>query len=252
MIEAKGLTKVFGKVKAVDDVTFSVAPGELFAFLGPNGAGKTTTIKMLSGLLIPTDGEAYISGVSVLKDPIEAKRHLGFVPDQPNVYDKLTLREFLEFVTDIYRMDRKRSRAIADEYLDIFELSDRQDDLMQGYSHGMRQKANIIAALIHDPKVLFLDEPTVGLDPRSARIIKDILKKLTKEEGRTIFMSTHILEIAEEMADRVGIIQKGQLKYIGTVEELRKTQGKEGSLEELFLELTASDDDKELISHLRG
>ncbi|MDD2431082.1 MAG: ABC transporter ATP-binding protein [Firmicutes bacterium] len=251
MIEARELTKQFGKVKAVDNVSFKVAPGELFAFLGPNGAGKTTTIKMLSGLLIPTSGTAYIDGVSVIDNPVEAKKHMGFVPDQPNVYDKLTLREFLNFVISIYRVDRKRAGQIADEYLDIFELADRQDELLQGYSHGMRQKTNIIAALIHEPKVMFLDEPTVGLDPRSARLIKDILKQLTAE-GKTIFMSTHILEIAEEMADRVGIIQKGQLKFIGTVAELRSSQGKEGSLEELFLQLTASEDDKELISHLKG
>ncbi|MFA6694312.1 MAG: ABC transporter ATP-binding protein, partial [Bacillota bacterium] len=212
---------------------------------------KTTTIKMLSGLLIPTSGTAYIDGVSVIDNPVEAKKHMGFVPDQPNVYDKLTLREFLNFVISIYRVDRKRAGQIADEYLDIFELADRQDELLQGYSHGMRQKTNIIAALIHEPKVMFLDEPTVGLDPRSARLIKDILKQLTAE-GKTIFMSTHILEIAEEMADRVGIIQKGQLKFIGTVAELRSSQGKEGSLEELFLQLTASEDDKELISHLKG
>jgi len=251
VIEAKELTKDFGKFRAVDKVSFKVEPGELFAFLGPNGAGKTTTIKMLSGLLIPTAGEASICSVSVTNNPVEAKKYIGFVPDEPNVYDKLTLREFLDFVADIYQIERQKARQIAKEYLKIFELDDRQDDLMQGYSHGMRQKTNIIAALIHDPQVLFLDEPTVGLDPRSARLIKDILKELAKE-GRTVFMSTHILEIAEEMADRVGIIQKGQLKFIGTVEELRQGQGKEGSLEELFLQLTASDADKELISHLRG
>ncbi len=251
MIEAIELTKDFGKFRAVDQVSLEVKPGELFAFLGPNGAGKTTTIKILSGLLIPTAGEASICGVSVTENPVEAKKHIGFVPDEPNVYDKLTLREFLDFVADIYRIERQKARQVAKEYLEIFELEDRQDDLMQGYSHGMRQKTNIIAALIHDPQVLFLDEPTVGLDPRSARLIKDILKEFAKE-GRTIFMSTHILEIAEEMADRVGIIQKGQLKFIGTVEELRQGQGKEGSLEELFLQLTASEADKELISHLRG
>ncbi len=251
MIEAVNLTKDFGKFRAVDNVSFHVNSGELFAFLGPNGAGKTTTIKMLSGLLIPTSGEAYLSGISVNDNPVEAKKILGFVPDEPSVYDKLTLREFLNFVADIYQIDRKKAKETADEYLEIFELEDRQDDLMQGYSHGMRQKANIIAALIHDPQVLFLDEPTVGLDPRSARLIKDILKDMTKE-GKTVFMSTHILEIAEEMADKVGIIQKGQLKFVGTVEDLREAQGTEGSLEELFLQLTASEEDKELISHLKG
>jgi ABC-2 type transport system ATP-binding protein len=251
MIEARGLTKEFGKFKAVDNVNFKVESGELFAFLGPNGAGKTTTIKMLAGLLIPSSGEALLSGISVHDNPVEAKKLIGFVPDEPNIYDKLTLREFLDFVADIYRMDRERAREIAEYYLEIFELTDRQDELMQGYSHGMRQKANIIAAMIHDPQVIFLDEPTVGLDPRSARLIKDILKKLTKE-GKTVFMSTHILEIAEEMADRVGIIQKGQLKFVGTVEELAMAQGSKGSLEELFLQLTGSEEDKELISHLKG
>ncbi|HOA90779.1 MAG: ABC transporter ATP-binding protein [Bacillota bacterium] len=251
MIESRELTKKFGNVTAVNSVSFDVKEGELFAFLGPNGAGKTTTIKMLSGLLIPTSGAAFIDGVSVIDNPVEAKKRIGFVPDQPNVYDKLTLREFLDFVISIYRVDRKKAQETAEEYLEIFDLADRQDELLEGYSHGMRQKANIIAALIHEPKVMFLDEPTVGLDPRSARLIKDILRKLTAE-GRTIFMSTHILEIAEEMADRVGIINKGSLKFIGTVEELRKAQGKDGSLEDLFLELTASEEDKELISQLRG
>ncbi|HOL14496.1 MAG TPA: ABC transporter ATP-binding protein [Bacillota bacterium] len=251
MIESRELTKKFGNVIAVNSVSFDVKEGELFAFLGPNGAGKTTTIKMLSGLLIPTSGAAFIDGVSVIDNPVEAKKRIGFVPDQPNVYDKLTLREFLDFVISIYRVDRKKAQETAEEYLEIFDLADRQDELLEGYSHGMRQKANIIAALIHEPKVMFLDEPTVGLDPRSARLIKDILRKLTAE-GRTIFMSTHILEIAEEMADRVGIINKGSLKFIGTVEELRKAQGKDGSLEDLFLELTASEEDKELISQLRG
>lgn len=260
MIKAENLLKDFGGYKAVDGVSFTVKPGELFCFLGPNGAGKTTTIKMLIGILKPTSGIAEIAGMNVWADPMLAKSYIGYVPDSPNLYDKLTAAEFLEFVADIYNVPKDRRKKKIEDLLALFELSDNAGELLQGFSHGMRQKICIAAALLHDPKVLFLDEPTVGLDPKSARRIKDILKELC-DKGVTVFLTTHILEIAERMADRVGIIQKGKLIFVGTVPELREYAGgrqttdKPGetqSLEDLFLELTGGSEYEDISRYLEG
>ncbi len=243
-IEAAGLTKTYGAFTAVQDMTLRVRPGEIYGFLGPNGAGKTTTIKMLVGLLKPSGGVARIVGYDVQRQPLQAKACLGYVPDQPILYDKLRGREFLTFMARLYRVDGRTAQRRADDLLRVFDLSDAADHLVEGYSHGMRQKLALAGALIHRPSVLFLDEPTVGLDPKSARLIKDLLLQL-REAGVAVMMSTHILEIAERMCDRVGIIFNGRLIAEGTVAELHALQGG-GSLEEIFLSLTGGADYAEL------
>jgi ABC-2 type transport system ATP-binding protein len=252
MLQTVNLTKNYGQLTAVNQLNLEVEAGELFGFLGPNGAGKTTTIKMMAGILTPTQGQVFLDGINVHRNPVQAKSLLAYVPDQPNLYEKLSPREFLSFIADIYRMDRTSVERQSSHWLEIFNLSDRADELMGGFSHGMKQKVSLIAALLHEPRVLFLDEPTVGLDPRSARMIKDLLRTLC-EKGVTVFMSTHILEIAERMCDRVGIIQNGQLLALGSIEELRtrtnhgqSTDNSSPTLEDLFLELTGGDEYTEI------
>lgn len=254
MIRATGLTKKYGSLTAVDNLNLSVKSGDIFGFLGPNGAGKTTTIKMLIGLLTPTAGSAEICGIDVAKNPVEAKSKIGFVPDTPDVYERLTARELLRFVADLRRLPAAKAEAKIDELMALFELTDRQYELLGGYSHGMRQKVCIASALIGEPDVLFLDEPTVDLDPKSARLVKDILRRVA-DDGGAVFVSTHVLEIAERMCDRVGIIQRGRLIAEGTVEELRAKAvpgkaGEDASLEDLFLKLTGGEEHKDLIKHL--
>ena len=236
-VQAQNLRKVYGKLEAVADATFTLQPGEIVGFLGPNGAGKTTTIKLLTGLLEPTAGRAIILGHDIQKEPIPAKAAFGYVPDTPNLYGKLTGWEFLKFMSRLYRVPQDRAEHRARELLRLFQLADAASDLLEGYSHGMQQKIAIAAALIHDPKVLFLDEPTVGLDPKSARLIKDILGQL-RDRGTAIFFSTHILEIAERMCDRVMIINQGRIIAAGTMAELRAGENSTGSLEDIFLALT--------------
>lgn len=253
MIRAIGLTKRYGNVEAVRGLTLEVMPGEVFGFLGPNGAGKTTTIKMLVGMLAPTAGNAEICGVDVSKDPVQAKSLIGYVPDSPDVYEKLSAREFLRFVGDIRRIDPYKCEERISSLLSLFGLEERADDLLGSYSRGMRQRVCIAQALLGEPKVLFLDEPTVGLDPRSARMVKDVLRQFASGGG-TVFLSTHILEIAERMCDRVGIIQQGKLIASGTMGELRqKAAGsKDASLEDLFLKLTGGEEYSELVKHLES
>ena len=236
-VQAQNLRKVYGKLAAVADATFTLQPGEIVGFLGPNGAGKTTTIKLLTGLLEPTAGRAVILGHDIQKEPIAAKASFGYVPDTPNLYGKLTGWEFLKFMARLYRVPQDRAEHRARELLRLLQLSDAATDLLEGYSHGMQQKIAIAAALIHDPKVLFLDEPTVGLDPKSARLIKDILGQL-RDRGTAIFFSTHILEIAERMCDRVMIINQGRIIASGTMAELRAGENTTASLEDIFLALT--------------
>lgn len=237
LIETQNLVKRYGDKAAVNDVSFNVCGGEIFGFLGPNGAGKTTTIKMIVGLLQPTSGIVRVAGYDVQTQPLQAKATCGYVPDTPNLYPKLSARELLRFVGDLYEMDRQRIERRADELLRLFDLEKAADDTIDSYSHGMQQKTALAAALVHDPKVLVLDEPTVGLDPRSARLIKDMLRQMANR-GAAVFLSTHILEIAERMCDRIGIINKGELIAVGSMDELRSMGKGETSLEDIFLSLT--------------
>jgi ABC-2 type transport system ATP-binding protein len=236
LIKTIALVKKFGDKAAVNGVQLEVNGGEIFGFLGPNGAGKTTTIKMICGLLRPTAGTALVGGFDIQQQSIQAKSILGYVPDEPMLYDKLSAREFLGFVADLYNVPVMQAGHRAEELLKLFDLAGDADNLIEGFSHGMRQKTAIAGALMHDPKVLVLDEPTVGLDPKSARLIKDILRQLA-ERGAAVFLSTHILEIAERMCDRIGIIDHGNLIAVGTVDELRAGQSGQ-SLEDIFLSLT--------------
>ena len=249
-IETLNLTKKFGKLTAVSNLNLNINRGEIFGFLGPNGAGKTTTIKLLTGLLKPTSGSAKIIGKDIQENPIEAKAVIGLVPDEPQVYEKLTGVEFLRFMGNLFGIEKDSTERKIGELLKLFDLDNRGEELIQGYSHGMKQKIAIAGALIHSPRVLFFDEPTVGLDPKSARIIKDILKFRAKS-GDCIFISTHILEIAERMCDRIGIIQDGKMIAEGNMEELRKlSKDDEGNLEEIFLQLTGGDEDIDIIKSL--
>jgi ABC-2 type transport system ATP-binding protein len=238
LIETRDLLKLYGDKVAVDSVSFDVYGGEVFGFLGPNGAGKTTTIKMIVGLLKPTSGSVKVAGYDIQTQAMLAKASSGYVPDTPNLYAKLTGRELLRFVGDLYNLDRRQVAHRIDELLRMFDLANAAEDTVDSYSHGMQQKASLAAALMHDPKVLVLDEPTVGLDPKSARLIKDILRQLA-DRGAAVMLSTHILEIAERMCDRIGIINRGQLVAVGTMDELRMLD-KTGqtSLEDIFLSLT--------------
>ena len=251
LIEARELIKRYGDKVAVDNVSFDVYAGEVFGFLGPNGAGKTTTIKMIVGLLQPTSGTVKVAGYDVQTQSRLAKAASGYVPDTPNLYAKLTGRELLRFVADLYDLDRTQAVRRADELLRMFELTSAAEDTVDSYSHGMQQKTSLAAALMHDPRVLVLDEPTVGLDPKSARLIKDILRQLA-DRGAAVMLSTHILEIAERMCDRIGIINKGQLVAVGTMDELR-TLDKTGqtSLEDIFLSLTGGAEETEIAEVLR-
>ncbi len=250
LIKTNHLMKKYGSVSVVNDLNLEVKGGEIFGFLGPNGAGKTTTIKMLTGLLNPTEGEVFICGYDIRKRPIEAKAVMAYVPDQPKLYNKLSAKEFLILISSLYRVPKDIAQEKAEQLLDMFELQDRSDELLESYSHGMRQKVVLAAALIHQPKVILLDEPTVGLDPASARLLKDILQELAKQ-GAAVFVSTHILEIAERMCHRVGILNAGVLIAQGSPEELRRKIGHgEESLEDIFLELTGGKESAELIKSL--
>ncbi len=238
MIELRGVTKTFGTRRAVDHLDLSVGSGELFAFLGPNGAGKTTTIKMVCGLLRPTSGEVRVGGFPAASP--EARQLIAYVPDQPYLYEKLTGREFLRFVVEMYGLEPKASARRIAELVEIFEMGDYVDELSENYSHGMKQRVVFASALVHDPKVLIVDEPLVGLDPRSARIVKDLFVAQARS-GVAILMSTHLLSIAEELADTIGIVDRGRMLARGTLAELREQVQMHGPLEELFLKVTGGD-----------
>jgi ABC-2 type transport system ATP-binding protein len=248
LIQTRHLVKKYGNKIAIQDVSFQVYGGEIFGFLGPNGAGKTTTIKMLVGLLQPTSGSIKVGGYDVLTRPIQAKAITGYVPDEPNLYAKLTGSDLLRFVGELYGLDRQQIKRRAEELLRLFDLTEVGDDTIDSYSHGMQQKMALAAALVHDPRVLVLDEPTVGLDPKSARLIKDILRQMAKR-GAAIFLSTHILEIAERMCDRIGIISQGKIVAVGAMQELRG-EG-QASLEDIFLSLTGGAEYAEIAEVLK-
>ncbi len=238
MIELRGVTKNFGRKRAVDGLDLTVAAGELFAFLGPNGAGKTTTIKMVCGLLAPTSGIVTVGGHPSTSR--EARQLVAYVPDQPYLYDKLTGREFLRFVVEMYGMERRSASRRIDDLVATFEMQDYIDELCESYSHGMKQRVVFASALVHEPKVLIVDEPLVGLDPRSARIVKDLFVTQARS-GVAVLMSTHLLSIAEELADTIGIINQGRMLLKGSLAEVREGSQMEGPLEDLFLRLTGGD-----------
>lgn len=238
MISIQHLSKSYnkGSVKAVEDLNLEVRPGEIFGFLGPNGAGKTTTIKMLVGLLTPDSGSIVLNGIDALRQPLEAKRSIGYVPDNPDMFERLTGMEYLNFMCDVYGVPARDRRERIGRYLDLFEMTGAARDLIKSYSHGMRQKIILTGALVHNPALWILDEPLVGLDPKSAHLLKEQMRSHC-DAGNTVFFSTHILEVAEKLCDRIGIIHHGKLIAIGTLEELRQGDRSE-SLESIFLELT--------------
>ena len=237
MIRITDVTKRYGPKIAVQNLNLHVPPGELFAFLGPNGAGKTTTIKMLCGLLLPTEGTVCVGGFDLRDQGDQARKLISYVPDLPFLYEKLTGREFLQFTCDLYGMDRELSADRIAGAIEMFHLDDFVDDLTERYSHGMRQRTVFASALVHEPKLLIADEPTVGLDPKSIRELKVLLRKQA-EKGTTVFLSTHTLDIAQELADRIGILDHGRLLGCGNMSDLRKQAAMDGSLEDLFLKIT--------------
>jgi len=240
MIEFVHLVKNFGRLVAVNDLNLTVARGEFFAMLGPNAAGKTTTLKVLAGLMKPTSGAARVCGFDVQRQPLEARRRLAYVPDFPFLYDKLTAREFFRFTGQLFQMEDARIEANAQELAARFHLDDFADRPLEGLSHGTRQRVAIVSALLHDPEVLVMDEPMVGLDPQHSRVVKDVLKERSRQ-GMTVLLSTHELSVAEEMADRIGVIHEGKLIAAGTREELRRQSGASGLLEDIFLTLIANE-----------
>lgn len=237
MIELKGLVKQFGDLIAVDGIDLVVPKGEFFAVLGPNAAGKTTTIKMMVGLIKPTHGSAVVAGYDIQQNPLKARERLAYVPDFPFLYEKLTPLEFMRFTGQLFKIDPDRVRTEGEQLAKRFHLETFLHKPIEGLSHGTRQRVAIASALLHDPEVFVIDEPMVGLDPQHARIVKDILKERS-QEGMTVFLSTHQLSVAEEMADRIGIIHQGKLIAMGTSEELRHQSGQDGALEKSFLSLT--------------
>ncbi|NLX69569.1 MAG: ABC transporter ATP-binding protein [Clostridiales bacterium] len=238
MVKITNLSKSYnrGAVKAVDNLNLHVKPGEIFGFLGPNGAGKTTTIKMMVGLLNPDQGSIFINDYDNQRDPIAAKRSIGYVPDSPEVYDRLTGLEYLDFMANVYEVSPDEKKKRISYFLEMFDLVDAANDLIKSYSHGMKQKIVLTGALLHNPALWIMDEPMVGLDPRSSHLLKELMREHC-DRGNTVFFSTHILEVAERLCDRIGIIHKGKLIAIGTLEELRHGEHA-GTLENIFLELT--------------
>ena len=250
MIKLTNLTKRYGNFTAVNSIDLEVPRGELFGFLGPNGAGKTTTLRMIAGILRPTSGTVEIGGINVVTEPVAAKSKLGFIPDRPFIYEKLTGAEFLRFVAGLYDQKGPEIEHRGRELLALFDLEEWRDELVESYSHGMRQKLIISSAFVHRPEVIVVDEPMVGLDPKAARILKDLFREYTRR-GHTVMMSTHTLEIAESMCDRIAIIQGGVIRAAGTMADLRATaeSGAMG-LEEIFLRLTGENAARELVDVL--
>lgn len=240
MLKISNLSKSYAKgtKKAVDSLNLEIKNGEIFGFIGPNGAGKTTTIKMITGILIPDEGEIEINGHSLKSDPIAAKMSMGYVPDNHDIYEMLTGREYLSFMADMYDVPMLKRQERIEQFLKQFELDKAVDSQIKSYSHGMKQKLVITGALLHDPALWILDEPLVGLDPRSAMLLKEQMRAHCAA-GNTVFFSTHVLEVAERLCDRIGIVDKGKLIAVGTLDELRSSSGE--TLESIFLERTAKD-----------
>ncbi len=238
MIRLESVSKLYGRHEAVKNLSLHIGAGELFGFLGPNGAGKTTTIKMIAGLLRPSSGRVFLDGHDLELEPVQAKASLGFIPDRPFLYEKLSAAEFLRFVAGIYGLDGASLDGRLDELLALVELSHARSELIESYSHGMKQRLVMAAAFIHEPRVIVVDEPMVGLDPKGARLIKRVFRQYC-DRGFTVFVSTHTLDVAQELCDRIGIISKGELIALGTMEELEsKAETNRRDLEEIFLKLT--------------
>ena len=251
MISLRGVKKRYGKFAAVKGLDLVVHRGEIFGFLGPNGAGKTTTIRMVAGVLQPSEGRVLVGGDDLEKSPESAKSRIGYIPDRPYLYEKLSGGEFLRFVAGLWGKDGDAVEARADRLLELFQLSQWKDELIESYSHGMRQKILISSALIHQPELIVVDEPLVGLDPRSARLLKDLFRTFAKNGG-TVFLSTHTLEVAEALCDRIAIIDRGQILALGTMEELRAQSDTGGAhLEEIFLKLTGGEALADVVASLR-
>jgi len=251
MISVRNVSKRYGNLPAVNNLNLEIGR-EFFVFLGPNGAGKTTSIKMMTGLLPPDSGTILINDCNLLTEPIRAKRSLGYAPEQAFLYEKLTGREFLKFIATIYRLPGAEAHKRIARLSEIFEVNDRLNHYIEDYSHGMKQKISLIATLLHDPAVIFLDEPTVGLDPKAVKNLKELLRGMV-QKGKTVFMSTHILEIAESMCDRIGIIHQGSLVACGAPEEIRNNNSQPGgSLEDVFLKLTHSETGSQVENYLKG
>lgn len=248
-ISVKNLIKKYGDFKAIDDISFDVKKGEIFAFLGPNGAGKTTTVKVLTGLLKPDSGSAEILDLDISCDMDEIKKRIGYVPDQPYVYPYLTAFEYMRLIGDIYSIPIKEQREKIPELFDLFELSERKNEIIDSFSHGMKQKLVISGVLLHKPEIMFLDEPLVGLDPKSSRLVKDIFEKLSKQ-GITIFMCTHVLEIAQKLADRICIINDGKILALDSFENLQRTTFSDGDLETVYLKLTGEITDQDILENI--
>lgn len=249
-LEAHSLTKDFGTVRAVDGIDLSIEEGQIFGLLGPNGSGKSTFMRMMLGLVKPTSGRILVMGMDPQQDPVGVRRAVGYVPEAPRLYDFLTAREYLDFVAEMYGVRQEEKVERIESFLAAFELTGREDEMLSGYSQGMRQKVAIIGALLHKPKLLVLDEPLNGLDPRSAKIVKDLLNKLT-EEGVTTIFSTHVLEIAQAICDRIAIMYRGTVLHSGTFEDLKAASGMPGSnLEEVFLKMTGTDDVRGIVEEL--
>jgi ABC-2 type transport system ATP-binding protein len=250
MIQLEQLTKKYGTFTAVDALDLEVPSGQLFGFLGPNGAGKTTTLRMIAGILRPTSGRVRIRGIDVVEQPNEAKAVLGYIPDRPFIYEKLTGMEFLRFVAGLYGQQGAQVEHRSRELLGLFDLEDWRDELVESYSHGMRQKLIISGAFVHKPDVIVVDEPMVGLDPKAARTLKDLFREYTRR-GHTIMMSTHTLEVAQTLCDRVAIIRRGKIAAAGTMDELRRhAESGSDALEDIFLRLTGENAARNLVEVL--
>ncbi len=237
MIEIRDLTKRFGSKIAVNKISLDVKNGEIFGFLGPNGAGKTTTIKMIVGLMSPDEGDIEVAGVNAVRYSLESKRKFSYVPDNPDIYDNMTGLQYLNFLSDIYNLSKEERQERIKKYSDEFEMTNNLADYITGYSHGMKQKICLIGALIHEPEVFILDEPMVGLDPKSAFRLKEIMRDRCNK-GKSVFFSTHVMEVAEKICDRLAIIKDGKIIAVGTLDEIKEQAKDEGSLEQIFLELT--------------
>lgn len=237
MLKLIDVTKRYGSKVAADRVNLEVKPGEIFGFLGPNGAGKTTTIKMIVGLLQPDGGQIFVDGIDVIREPLLAKQKMSFVPDNPEIYEKMTGLEYLNFLANVYNLSEEERKERIDYFAEAFELTKDLPDYISGYSHGMQQKISLIGALIHDPEILILDEPMVGLDPKSSFRLKELMRERC-DLGKVVFFSTHVMEVAEKLCDRLAIIKDGKIIVVGTLHDIKAQAADEGSLEKIFLELT--------------